>query len=79
MAEARDVGAFASSLAVESRAGQSAQKQALNALVFVLQAALHRQLGIILFQRAEPERKVPTVLTREEVTRLFTQLEGTTA
>jgi hypothetical protein len=78
VAEAREVGAFLSSLAVESRASQSTQKQALNALVFLMQEALHRELGKIPFQRAEPGRKVPTVLTREETTRLFAQLEGTT-
>jgi integron integrase len=77
-AEAADIGAFLSTLAVERRASQSTQKQALNALVFLMQEALHRQMGLIPFQRAEPGRKVPTVLTRDEVTRLFAQLQGTT-
>ncbi len=77
-ATAGDVGSFLSALAVERRASQSTQKQALNALVFLMQEALHRELGVIPFQRAEPGRKVPTVLTRAEVTRLFTQLQGTT-
>lgn len=77
-ADERDVGAFLSSLAVESRASQSTQKQALNALVFLMQEALKRQLGKIPFQRAEANRKVPTVLTRAEAERLFAHLEGTT-
>ncbi len=77
-ADAREVGAFLSSLAVEHRASQSTQKQALNALVFFLQEALQRQLGEIPFQRAAAGRKVPTVLTREEISRMFLHLSGTT-
>ena len=44
-AEAGDVAAFLSRMAVEERASVSAQKQALNALVFLMQEALHRELG----------------------------------
>jgi integron integrase len=76
-ADASEVGAFLSSLAVEGRASQSTQKQALNALVFFMQEGLKRTLGEIPFQRAEAGRKVPTVLTRSECGRLFAQLEGT--
>jgi integron integrase len=78
-ADERDVGAFLSGLAVEARASRSTQKQALNALVFLMQEALHRQLGKIPFRRAEKGGKVPTVLSNAECTRLFAQLEGTTA
>ena len=77
-AQAVEVGAFLTHLAVEFRASQSTQKQALNALVFLMQEGLKRQLGEIPFERAEPGRKVPTVLTREECARLFAELEGTT-
>ncbi|HEX2852314.1 MAG TPA: integron integrase [Opitutaceae bacterium] len=76
-ADVREVGAFLSSLAVEHRVSQSTQKQALNALVFFLQEALQRQLGDIPFQRAEAGRKVPTVLTRSEISALTTHLTGT--
>ncbi len=78
LAEACHIGAFLSSLAVDHRASQSTQKQALNALVFFLQAGLKRPLGEIPFRRAEPGRKVPTVLTREEIDRLSQQLTDTT-
>jgi integron integrase len=78
VADEREVGAFLSELAVERRASQSTQRQALNALVFLMQEALHRQLGTIPFQRAEAGRKVPTVLSRGECDRLFAQLDGTT-
>jgi site-specific recombinase XerD len=72
-----DVGAFLTSLAVEQRAAPSTQKQALNALVFLLQEALHRDLGDFDFRRAAPRKRVPTVLTREECAALFAQMTGT--
>jgi integron integrase len=77
-ATAEDVGAFLSSLAVKQRAMPSTQKQALNAIVFLMQEALHRELGKIPFQRAAPRRRMPTVLTKDECRRLFRELTGTT-
>jgi integron integrase len=76
-ADEREVGAFLSSLAVQHRASQSSQKQALNALMFFLQEALQRKLAEIPFQRAVAGRKVPTVLTREEIAALTRHLTGT--
>lgn len=75
-ADAREVGAFLSALAVEQRASQSTQKQALNALVFLFHEGFGRQLAEIPFQRAPRSRKVPTVLTPGEVRGLCGQLEG---
>lgn len=69
--------AFLSALAVQGRASPSAQKQALNALVFLMQEALHRDLGDLDFKRAHPKRRMPTVLSPAECRMLFTQLEGT--
>lgn len=77
-ATADDVGGFLSDLAVRQRAMPSTQKQALNALVFLLQEALHRQLGPIDFHRAAARVRVPVVLSRQECGRLFAALEGTT-
>ena len=77
-AEAEDVAAFLSRMAVEERASVSAQKQALNALVFLMQEALHRQLGEIDFHRAQKPRRLPSVLSNEECQRLFAQLTGVT-
>jgi integron integrase len=76
-AEAGDVAAFLTELAVTRRASPSTQKQALNALVFLMQEGLHRQLGEIDFRRASPQRRMPTVLSREECKWLFAELEGT--
>lgn len=74
----RQVAAFLSDLAVKHRAMPSTQKQALNAIVFLLREALHRTLGPIEFRRAYPRRRMPTVLTVEECHKLFNELEGTT-
>jgi integron integrase len=71
------VGAFLSELAVRRRASPSTQKQALNALVFLLREALHREVGEIAFRRAAPRERMPVVLSREECGRLFGALEGT--
>ena len=76
-AEAREVSEFLSMLAVEQRASASTQKQALNALVFLIQEGLKRKLGEFSFHRSAAKQRVPVVLTRGECTRLFGQLEGT--
>lgn len=72
-----EVAAFLSALAVEGRASPSAQKQALNALVFLMEEALHRSVGEMKFRRPAPRARVPTVLSQGECKALFAQLEGT--
>ena len=76
-ASGEDVAAFLSALAVNGRASPSAQKQALNALVFLMEHALSRSLGEMKFTRAYPKRRLPTVLTSGECASLFAQLDGT--
>ncbi|MES1168268.1 MAG: integron integrase, partial [Oleiharenicola lentus] len=71
-----EVAAFLSALAVQGRASPSAQKQALNALVFLMQEALHRDLGQMDFKRAYPKHRLPTVLSTTECRTLFAQLDG---
>ena len=77
-AEAKDVGEFLSALAVEQRAAPSTQKQALNAIVFLMQTALSRELGKLDFQRPRARERVPTVLSQPECVRIFSQMEGMT-
>ncbi len=72
-----DVSSFLTQLAVRQRASPSTQKQALNALVFFMQEALHRQLSLLDFKRSHPRQRMPVVLSREECARLFAALEGT--
>ena len=78
VADAENVAAFLSALAVEQRASPSTQRQALNALVFLMEEALHRRLGEIRFRRAAPRERMPVVLSRDECRRLFAALDGTT-
>ena len=72
-----EVASFLSALAVEGRASPSTQKQALNALVFLMQEALHRDLGEMAFKRAYPKQRLPTVLSVAETRSLFAQMNGT--
>jgi integron integrase len=71
VAAAADVERFLTYLAVELRVMPSTQKQALNALVFFLQQGLNIALGEMDFKRARPARRLPSVLSREEVARLL--------
>jgi len=77
-ASGEEVEAFLTDLAVRNRASPSNQRQALNALVFLMQEALGRELGEMDFKRANPKKRVPIVLTPSECQRVFHQLEGTT-
>jgi hypothetical protein len=76
-ANGNDVAAFLSQMAVDFRASSATQKQALNALVFFMQEGLKRDLGKMEFHFAAAQRRVPTVLSREECRRLFAELTGT--
>jgi integron integrase len=77
-ASGEEVGAFLTDLAVRNRASPSSQRQALNALVFLMQEALGRNLGELDFKRAYPKERVPIVLTQDECQQVFHQLEGIT-
>jgi integron integrase len=76
-ADAEALGRFLTQLAVRQRASPATQKQALNALVFLVQHGLGRQLAPIAFERAQPKSRMPVVLSRDECERLFEHLEGT--
>ena len=72
-----EVSAFLSHLAVEANVAPSTQNQALNALVFRYGPVLGRPLGELAgVVRARKARKLPVVLSREEVERLLIRLEG---
>jgi site-specific recombinase XerD len=75
-ADAKGVGEFLSALAVEQRAAPSTQKQALNAIVLLMQTALSRDLGKLDFQRPRRRERIPTVLSQLECVRIFSQMEG---
>src|SRR6266446_127930 len=75
---AEDIREFLSELAVKYRVSVATQRQALNALVFLVRKALARDPGDLSdFERARRGRRLPAVLTRAECQRLFGVLEGT--
>lgn len=66
-----EVDAFLSWLAAVRQVSPATQAIALNALVFLYQRFLGRELGELAFRRARPRRHVPEVLTHDEAMRLI--------
>ena len=65
-----EIGRFLSSLATESHVSASTQNQALNALLFLYQEILHLKIGFIDgVIRAQRPKRLPVVLTKDEVRR----------
>jgi len=68
---------FLSHLAEGRQVSASTQSQALNALVFLYEQVLRRPLGDIgEFSRAKKPKKLPVVLSSDEVRRLLSGLRG---
>lgn len=75
--DAADVRAFLNHLAVHRDVAAATQNQALNALVFLYDEVLDRPLGAIgAIERADRPKRLPTVLSRNEVRRLFGAMEA---
>lgn len=72
-----EVQAFLEHLAVERYVAAATQNQALNALVFLYRHILDMPLGDIgSFSQAKRPRRLPVVLSHEEVMRVLNQLSG---
>ena len=72
-----DIERFLTFLAVERHVSPSTQAVALNALVFLKTKFLSQSIEPLEhFQRANRQRKLPVVLTQEEVKMLLGQLAG---
>ncbi len=72
---ATEIEAFLTHLAVNRSVATSTQSVALNSLVFLYDKFLEQPVGELgEFRRASRQAKLPVVLTREEVERLFTEL-----
>jgi len=72
-----EVGQFLSFLATESRVSASTQNQALNALLFLYREVLEKPLGYMNgVVRAKRPKRLPVVLSRQEVRTLFGFLHG---
>src|SRR5438094_4401362 len=76
----RDVERFLTGLAVDRGVSASTQNQALSALVFLYDAVLDRPLGLCDgVIRAKVSRRLPVVLTRDEVRAVLSAMRGTPA
>jgi integrase len=77
MAEA-EVTQFLTYLARESRVAASTQNQALSALLFLYKEVLKQEIGWLEgVERAKTPARLPVVLTRDEVHKIFAHLHGT--
>ena len=77
MAEA-EVIAFLTHLAREGNVAASTQNQALSALLFLYQEVLKEEIGWLEgVERATKPKRLPVVLNRDEVHKIFAHLHGT--
>lgn len=77
MGEAQ-IAQFLSSLASDAHVSASTQNQALNALLFLYKEILEKKIGLIQgVVRANRPKRLPVVLTKEEVTRILDCLKNT--
>ncbi|MBW2139353.1 MAG: integron integrase [Deltaproteobacteria bacterium] len=75
--EASDLQGFLSYLAVEKKVSPSNQSQALNALVFVYRHVLEKDIeNAISAVRARERRRLPVVMSVQEVERVFDEMTG---
>ena len=73
----RELEAFLTRLATEGRVAASTQNQALSALLFLYQDVLCMDLPWLEdVTRAKRPRRVPVVLSRDEIDRVLTMLDG---
>jgi integron integrase len=76
MAEA-EIARFLSNLATESHVSASTQNQALNAVLFLYRQMLRKDIGYVNgVVRANRPKRLPTVLTRQEVRSILGKLDG---
>jgi integron integrase len=72
-----EINAFLTSLATEAQVSASTQTQALSALLFLYRNVIHRDVGSLDgLVRARKSRRLPIVLTRDEVKMILDQLDG---
>lgn len=76
---AREVEAFLTGLATRDRVAASTQNQALSALLFLYREVLGQELPWMEnIRRAKKPERLPTVLSREEVGALLSEMSGVT-
>lgn len=71
------ISAYLEYLAVDRQVAASTQKVALNALIFFFREVLGRNMeGVVAYTHAAPKRRLPVVLTKQEVRVLLGNLKG---
>lgn len=74
-----EINQFLGDLAVTRRVSASTQNQALSAILFLYRKVLHREVGELqALIRAKRPKRLPVVLTKEEVRAILSCLRGTT-
>ncbi|MEW6619898.1 MAG: phage integrase N-terminal SAM-like domain-containing protein [bacterium] len=74
----KEISQYLSYLATNQKVSASTQNQALNAIVFLYKHILQIELGDFgHIQRAKKPEKLPTVLTKAEVSRVLSAMSGT--
>ena len=71
-----DVRDFLSHLAVDGHVAASTQNQALNAILFFFRHVLNREMRVESAIRAKRPTRLPVVLSREEIQRIFAAMSG---
>jgi integron integrase len=71
-----DIRTFITHLATERRVAASTQNQALSAVLFLYREVLHKEIDTILVSGAKRPERLPTVLPRDEVVSILSQLSG---
>src|SRR5262249_739897 len=73
-----EIAAFLTHLARNSRVAASTQNQALSALLFLYKQVLKQDIGWLQgVERAKRPSRLPVVLTRDEVHKIFARMHGT--
>lgn len=76
----REIEAFLTDLAVTRNVAAATQNQALAAILFLYKEVLGQELPWLNdIVRAKKPARLPTVLTRAEINRVFAQMDGTHA
>lgn len=73
----KEINEFLSRLAIEGKVSASTQNQALSAILFLYRRVLRREIGDLgEVIRARRAKRLPVVMTREEVKAIMDRLEG---
>jgi len=73
---AAEIQEFLAHLAAERNVAASTQNQALSAILFLYREVLHKEIEPVLTTDAKRPERLPTVLNRDDVTRVLAQLHG---